>query len=258
MARNFNGSSQALQFTSGLSLSNETLTLACWFRSTSITVSQALIAIGDSTGGARTQLIAAGAATDKIEAQAVGGSATTALSTGSYSANTWHHAAGVYPTFYSRTAYIDGVAGAEAGNTQDFYTYTQASIGARRAASALGAWLSGDVAEAAIWSVALTADEVAQLAAGYSPLFVRPSALAAYYPLFGRGGASGGEESWSSTLTMSAVASPGLSDHPRIIYPSRGQRIWVPSAAATAPTLTAAIAHNLGSTVVTPRVTFTR
>jgi hypothetical protein len=37
------------------------------------------------------------------------------------------------------------------------------------------------------------------------------------------------------------------------------RRIWLPiPSAAVAPTLTAAIAHNLGSTVVTPRVTFTR
>jgi hypothetical protein len=39
------------------------------------------------------------------------------------------------------------------------------------------------------------------------------------------------------------------------------RRIWIPvsvGAAAVAPTLTAAIAHNLGSTTVTPRVTFTR
>jgi len=39
------------------------------------------------------------------------------------------------------------------------------------------------------------------------------------------------------------------------------RRIWIPvsvAAAAVAPTLTAAIAHNLGSTTVTPRVTFTR
>jgi len=37
-------------------------------------------------------------------------------------------------------------------------------------------------------------------------------------------------------------------------------RFWIPSqtAAAVAPTLTAAVAHNLGSTTVTPRVTFTR
>jgi hypothetical protein len=38
------------------------------------------------------------------------------------------------------------------------------------------------------------------------------------------------------------------------------RRIWIPvsTGAAVAPTLTAAIAYNLGSTTVTPRVTFTR
>jgi hypothetical protein len=43
----------------------------------------------------------------------------------------------------------------------------------------------------------------------------------------------------------------------QLFVPRRG---WIPiePTAAAAPTLTAAVAHNLGSTTVTPRVTFTR
>ncbi len=41
----------------------------------------------------------------------------------------------------------------------------------------------GRIAEVAIWDVILTADEAAILSKGYSPLFVRPQNLVAYWPL---------------------------------------------------------------------------
>jgi hypothetical protein len=55
--------------------------------------------------------------------------------------------------------------------------------------------------------------------------------------LFGRAGAGGDEEDWVGGLTLAQNNSPDVADHPRIIYPSRGQRIWVPSAAAVLPQL---------------------
>ncbi len=47
-------------------------------------------------------------------------------------------------------------------------------------------WLGGDVAEVATWSESLTADSLAALAKGMSPLRVRPGVLTAYWPLLGR------------------------------------------------------------------------
>ena len=45
--------------------------------------------------------------------------------------------------------------------------------------------MSGHIAEAAIWNVALTAAEVTVLAKGVSPLFIRRQNLVAYWPLYG-------------------------------------------------------------------------
>ncbi len=81
----------------------------------------------------------------------------------------------------------------------------------------LGQVLTGNLAEVGIWNVSLTAAELAILSKGYSPLFVGPSALVAYWPIVGRtspeinlvGGGNG-------TLTGTANAA-----HPRIIMPSR-------------------------------------
>jgi len=262
MARNFNGTDQSLR--SGASaVVTYPITLACWATCTQNTLTQVALAVGDSGAASRVQIAFAGdVADDPVRAQTMtgGGTLRSATSSTSYSTNTWHHLTGVFGSASSRIIYLDG-GGKETSTTSPAGTKTDwdnVLLGARDSAGSIGLWLSGNIAEAAVWNVDLTDSEIAQLAQGYSPLFVRPQALVHYVPGFGRAGAAGGEEDWVAGGVLSAANSPGISDHPRIIYPSRGQRIWVPSAAAVAPTLTAAIAHNLGSTTVTPRVTFTR
>jgi hypothetical protein len=72
------------------------------------------------------------------------------------------------------------------------------------------ALLAGHIACLAAWSVALTDDEVASLAAGFSPRRIRPQSLAAYNPFIRstqdlRGRITG----WTEN------GSPTVSDHPR-------------------------------------------
>lgn len=95
------------------------------------------------------------------------------------------------------------------------------------------------------------------LAAGYSPQFIRPQNLVGYWPLFGRAGASGGEEAWVGSASFTANDSPALVDHPRIIYPHSRGIIAVPQAASGAPTLGAASVINITATGATPRLTAT-
>ena len=45
--------------------------------------------------------------------------------------------------------------------------------------------MDGDLAEAAVWSVQLTADEHAAYANGANPLTIRPDALVFYAPMWG-------------------------------------------------------------------------
>lgn len=110
-----------------------------------------------------------------------------------------------------------------------------------------GTYFNGDIAEVGVWGRSLTDDEALILAAGMSPLAVSDG-LVAYYPLFGRAGASGGEEDWVGGLALSAANSPIVTDHPRIIYPRRRSMIVVPAAASGPPTLTALTASMLTST----------
>jgi hypothetical protein len=98
-----------------------------------------------------------------------------------------------------------------------------------------GEHFSGDIAEAAIWAAALTAEEFAALAAGTSPLSIRPDALVNYYPIIGRHSPEidlvGG-----NNLTVNGAAAR---DHPRMFYPARSR--FVPARGVTKRTVTASL-----------------
>ena len=114
-----------------------------------------------------------------------------------------------------------------------------------------------DVAEIAMWNVALSSDERAALVAGYSPLFVRPQNLVVYFPLLGGSGASGAEVDWVSGQSVSITGSDiAVVDHPRIIYPRRRSMIFVPAAVSGAPTITALSAIGITATSAQPRISY--
>ena len=80
------------------------------------------------------------------------------------------------------------------------------------------AYTDSIIAEAAVWNVDLTDAEVAILAAGYSPLFVRPQFLVAYWSLFGD---SSPEPDIIGGYDMTLNNGPTQATHPIIHYPVR-------------------------------------
>jgi hypothetical protein len=127
--------------------------------------------------------INAAAAPATARARSSTSAGSVAASTPGVQLNTWHHICGVYDTVspYIRV-YLDG--GGEATNTTNRApTIDWSAIGGRRTNTSITDLLTGRVAEAAWWSAALTAAEVAMLAKGFSPLMVRRASLAAYLPL---------------------------------------------------------------------------
>jgi hypothetical protein len=75
----------------------------------------------------------------------------------------------------------------------------------------------GVLAEAAVWTVALSADEILSLSQGAAPFMVRPASLVFYAPLTGREAAS----EWNYVgAAVSLTNSPAIgTDHPRIYRP---------------------------------------
>ncbi len=226
-------------------------TLSAWFKIDDLSHVGAILGVGNGGSGNDVWgLDAAGTVEgDPLRFFSFDTSFSSADSTIAYTANVWHHACGVEASATSRAVYLDGGSkGTNADNrTPDGANEVQIGQYAR---STGDGDLIGDVAEAAIWNVALTDAEVAILAKGYSPLFVRPESLIFYMPLvrdiYDVIGAIGFTD-FSTTIT----------DHPPIIYPGRST-IGIASPPAggvtvTPPTL-ALVLTTFAPTVATPVV----
>ncbi len=191
------------------------LTLGCWFRSDDVTIRQTMLSVCHNlTATAAWSLQCRGdVAGDPIEANCgASGANSGSQSSSGYSAGTWYQATGVFTSATSRLIYFDGVAGTADTTNRTPTGIDSIEVGRRDNVSAVRAF-SGDVCEAAVWNRVLSAAEIASLAAGYSPLFL-PRGLVFYCPLvrdvvnFNSGG-------------NPAATGTTVSDHPRIIYPSR-------------------------------------
>lgn len=191
------------------------ISMSCWFYSDDVTNNQTMIFLGDASQPDRFFLLRLAAAGASVQAVARGDSpAQSASSTTGYTVNTSHHAAARFVTNSSRFAYIDG--GSEGPNTtaETPSAIDRVSIGVSDD-STIGAYMSGRIAEAAIWNVDIGAAGVASLAAGMSPLMVRPDGLVFYMPLI-----RDEDIDIVGGTTMTPFNTPSVAEHPRMIYPS--------------------------------------
>lgn len=159
------------------------------------------------------------AGTIKVRAVTQGGGAVRVVSkTQTLTLGAWYDLTAVFTVAGTTEIYVDNVAG---GNVDSGGTPTPAGIsdfyvGAFHYNTVnLYAVCNGRVAEAAVWTAALTADDRAALAAKVSPLLVQPQALVAYAPLL----VDGREIVGTRHLTL--TASPAVADHAPVLYPRR-------------------------------------
>ena len=188
MSRQFNDSASNYLNTGTPTHDNSTpLTMACWFNSDDSGVDGAFMNVCDRSG--YTGFALGPAADNTISASTITGSGDTGIgvSAGTLSANTWHHACGVFGSgTEDRTSYLDGVPGVKNTENQSVgVDIDDFVVGAFAILGSIFVPMDGEIAEAAIWNAALTTEEVESLAAGYSPLFIRPQNLKAYWPLIG-------------------------------------------------------------------------
>jgi hypothetical protein len=99
-------------------------------------------------------------------------------------ASGWYHLAGVFGGPASRQCYVNGVQQATSSENEGtaWPGFGMVEV-CRLNTNAAGA--TGTVAEAAIWSAALSAAELLALTRGAPPTRIRPTALALYWPLWG-------------------------------------------------------------------------
>jgi hypothetical protein len=174
-----------------------------------------------------------------VRAQEFDGASADSVSAATIGNGSWSHVAG---TFNATTnfVYLNGVQATGAAARTAPVSVSDTYLGAE---GAVGNYWSGDLAECAIWNVALTAADVAALALGVSPLFVRPDALIAYWPVSGQYAPEPSVMLAAAALTVTG-ATPAA--HPRMFTPSGPQEFK--TAHATAAVLTAASSFGVSVT----------
>jgi len=148
--------------------------------------------------------------------------------TATFNANAWNCCIAVADAGGTRKARLNGSDSSTSNIRSDIGSVNRLAVGVIWGTSVADAATNTTIAEVAVWNAELSTEELLALEAGMSPLLVRPASLASYIPLFARAG-TGAEEAWVGE-SLSAVGAPTVvSDHPRIIYPSR--KIWAPFSA---------------------------
>jgi hypothetical protein len=213
MARVFDrGSSEYLEAGS-TPVAGVPLTMACWFWTSDTTNDKDLMCVGSST--AQSNFIMRLRWDDYIYAATyAGGSGDSAHTSTTFTGSAWQHACVVFRDTDDRSAYLNG--GGRGNNATDLTPadLDRIDIGCYIYAGAHGWYWPGSIAEAAIWNVALTDDEVAVLATGVSPLLVRPQSLVFYAPFI-----RDDDEDLVGGLSLTANGGPTVGVHPRVIYP---------------------------------------
>lgn len=140
------------------------------------------------------------------------GNETTISTTQALYDSAWHHVCGTYDAANMRL-YTDGVQRATTAETRAI-AYSTAALGD----VSIGTWNKGEAslhkagtyAEVAVWSVALTASEVAALAKGAPPNAIRPDKLVMHVPLWGQ---SPEAELTAGVGNATITGSPTIADH---------------------------------------------
>lgn len=220
MSRSFNGTSDYLEYLAAARTALP-VTLAGWFYTGVTNTTQVGVSLSTAAGTNSVSLRLINGALIRARSSNTSGTAAQSDTTSTYSANTWFHAAAVFTSNTSRTAYLNGSAATTntTSNDPSASTFSITSIGNNTASSARANFYSGRIGEVGIWSVALTVDEIAALADGITPLNVRPASLIAYWPLYGE---SSPEIELRNRYEMT-VSGAAKAENPRIFLPARGQ-----------------------------------
>ncbi len=240
MARSFNGSSDYLRISS-TPVTGFPVTIAGWFYATTSGFQRPFtIGNGDTNQDERplASVLLNYPGAGNVSGQSWDGT-TQALpaASGTFTANTWTHAAYVNSASNNHVIYRDGGNSGSDANNPTVPAATDVTVGRVNGSLNAGQYLAGRAADWGVWDVALTADEIAALARGVSARLIRPQSLVGYYPLIGRTSPEidlrGGRD-----LTVTGATQ---AEHPRIYQRSRRRTVFVPAAGGSTYTATAAL-----------------
>jgi hypothetical protein len=213
-----NGSSQYLQIAEALlsgDASGSAYTIVGWYKTDSLTADQTIYSQASSSADTEYfALAAAGAQAGDYVTHTVrdteSGQNQYINSSIAYSTGTWQHGAAVRTSSTSKQAYLNGGNSGTGGAVETLVTGDRSAVGCLYRQS-ITWYFSGKLAEVAIWDIALTTSEIAELAAGATPTTIQSGNLQGYWPLL-----SDATDSSGNGKDLTAVGSPtySSSDHP--------------------------------------------
>lgn len=227
MARSFSSAATDRLVGSAAWATAAPLSMGCWFYTTSSTLRQFLMMVAVTTNNDnRFSLELRGdVGGDPLHALTeASASSSQAVTSSGYSVNTWQHGLAVFAASNDRRVYLNGGSKGTESTSRSPVGLNKCSIGAFSGSSnSLG--MEGLIAEAGVWSAALTDAEAEMLAAGVPPYLVQPQSLVAYYPLYG---AYSAEIDCIGRIELTVTGAVQASDHPRVWRPGRS-RVFLPT-----------------------------
>ena len=229
MARNFVAASSQSMDNAAAVVTVVPLTLACWYKPVAVDTFYILVSPAKVDTNFDNFVLYQSSDGTIVAQTTDASSASSAITSSAATAGVWTHTCAVFASSASRAAYINGGSkGTDTGDktpsgiNRTILAARYAGVGTKEL------FLNGDLAEAAIWNVALDDAEVATLAAGVSPLVVRPSGLVAYWPLIGT---TSPEIDIRGRTELTLNNTPTQAAHTRIFYPARPVSIGTAAAA---------------------------
>jgi hypothetical protein len=247
VARNFVAAgSQYMQNTVSAPVTAAPLTIACWGRKQDSFLNHRAVWLGNKDAASVGWILSFAWASKTVQFFAGNPSGDLIQTSTSYTNNTWTHLCAVEASATSRSVYVNG-----GGKVSGSISVTPAGVNAvgvaRMGGTSPDGYLDGDIAEVAIWNIALTDAEVALLATGISPLMVHPEALVFYAPLLGN---NDPEMDLIGGLGLTGSGGPIKAAHPRVFYLPRSQEpqheSQILAAAVLAASATLAAAGTVG------------
>jgi hypothetical protein len=184
-------------------------TISAWARIDNTSGNKTVVQIGNTGSSQRFLLYFAGNTLSFFVNQT--GSFAQAQAASTASANIWYHCCAVEASSSDHRVYFNGTVGTLPNPATQSPTGINAlNIGNDRNSNANANLMTGQMADVAVWDVALTAAEIGSLADGMSADKIRPDNLVYYAPLV----RELVEVSGGLALTNNGTAT--VSNHPRI------------------------------------------
>jgi len=187
MAYNFISSEAHYMSSNGPTISTFPTTLSVWVYANSDNVGMTPLAFTSDNGVNLSRLVLVGQLSgDPVRAtqsSSEGGVNSSIGDNGNppgFVINTWHHVCGVFASSTSRLVYRDGVAGNPNTLSRNPMDLSIVTIGCLLDLTTL---FNGYISDVAMWSEALTQEDITSLSKGFSAKRIRPQHLKYYVPL---------------------------------------------------------------------------